>query len=615
MVKLFKSLLIILMTAVLCPFGAFADDTVKSEKLPVFQMDPVVVTGTRSAYILKDSPVETGVITQVEMERAGLKNVADALRLFTGLNVSGGAAFGASQRLTVMHRGLPSQYSLVLIDGKRTKSEHIHTGINLNLLPIEMVDKIEVVKSPLSSVYGSDAIGGVINIITKTASDESIVGGQISYGTFNTREFTAEHGYRIGNAKYLISGKLADSDGIEDNAYKQYNALGRIGYDISSIASINVDGKYYRNEYLHSGNDVEDERIDLGMDISNKFSGVSSLKLETNYTVFTGSRKEATSKTAGFNAIFQSLLANRHNLMVGVEARYEEFERVATPLKDETLLGAYLQDDFRLNDRLSIVASSRVDNHPEFGSVFAPSIAGYFKITEHSKLRGSVGRGFRAPSLQDLYEYHYFHKTYWRDGNPDLEPEYSTNYNLGVEHIFNKSLLARVTGFRIDLENMITAVNTGRLEDDGLPIFQRENVKKAHTQGIETELRFDKSGFGTVLAYTYLDTEDEDGNALSYSPEHGANIQVYYSIKPTGTKILASFEGAWQRYFKTKSGAMKELPDYNIINLNIRQRIIENAHIFLTIGNIFDEEYATYEEGNTSVSFGRTATIGLRFNY
>jgi outer membrane receptor for ferrienterochelin and colicins len=251
-----------------------------------------------------------------------------------------------------------------------------------------------------------------------------------------------------------------------------------------------------------------------------------------------------------------------------------------------------------------------MDDHPSVGTEFTPKAALLYALSDVTKLRAAIGRGFRAPSLQDRYEKRFFHRTYWRDGNPDLDPEYSTSYNLGIEHMFDESLLGRVSLFRNDFKDMITVVDTG-VDDGGFDVFERQNIKEARTQGVESELRYSVKDIDFILGHTYLDTEDDEGKVLSYNPKHLLSARVYYNMEKAGLDFMLSFENALSRYYQTKGGGVNKLGDYILMNFNVTKKINENASVFFTINNLLDKRFTTYEEGGAEANFGRTFNVGV----
>ncbi|MCK5564595.1 MAG: TonB-dependent receptor plug domain-containing protein, partial [Planctomycetes bacterium] len=214
-----------------CLFAAEQES--QDEASRTHRFDPIVVTGTRTPHFLKNMPVETTVITRQELERSGVQFLSDALRWVPGVTISGGALNGAARRSTAMLRGLSGQYTLILVDGKRVKSEHIHTGVNLNLIPLEMVERIEVIKGSACVLYGSNAMGGVINIITKPITEKPVLGLGYSFGSNNTHTNSFNYSNRDGKLGYFLSGKILETNGAEIGlGYKQKNTLNKFTYDL-----------------------------------------------------------------------------------------------------------------------------------------------------------------------------------------------------------------------------------------------------------------------------------------------------------------------------------------------------------------------------------------------
>jgi len=186
------------------------------EKVGIAQDGSVnmVITATRRPHILKDTPVTTNLITNKEIQSSGVTNAADALRLVPGLDASGGAPFGAALRTVGQLRGLPSQYTLILIDGKKAKSEHMNTGTNIAIIPASLIERVEIVKGAGSAMYGSDAFGGVVNIITKLAPDKLLLESRLACGSLETKNININIGNTLNKFGYVTGVNATESNGI-----------------------------------------------------------------------------------------------------------------------------------------------------------------------------------------------------------------------------------------------------------------------------------------------------------------------------------------------------------------------------------------------------------------
>ncbi len=587
----------------------------------VIKTQEIVVTGTRSIHSLKDVPVETNLISEKEIRGIGLQTLTDAIRWVPGVNISGGAPNGAARRFTGMIHGLPAQYSMILVDGERAKSEHIHTGINLNLVPMNRIERIEVVKGPGSALYGSEAFGGVINIITKTLTQEPVTSAEISYGNYNTQNINLSHGSSFGKFGYYFNGNLIRTDGVPDANdikfdYFQTNLLGKLSYKMTDNNLLKFNVRYYGNKYLRSAGKpkVNDTWFDMVGHWESKFNDKSNISTGLSYSQFKGEYRDDDNRTILADAVYQGEFNSNNTITTGIEIRNERFSRDATPQRQTAIASAFIKDEVQLSTPLTYITAIRVDHHPNVGTEFTPKFGALYRLTVDTDIRASVGKGFRAPSLQDMYEKEFDHQTYYRNGNPNLKPEYSLNYNLSVEHRFNEYILARVSGFRNDFKDMIMVLDTGN-SLNSKPIFRRENVKEALAQGIESEIRVKVGELNAVLSYTYSDTKDDNDDPLAYSPKHMTVFRLYHHVRSLTLGTMLSVEDARSRYYKLSSEGQGKLKDYTLVNLSINKKIVGNLMAFFRVENLFDQEFEIYEDGKSLAGYGRSFLGGLKFNY
>ncbi len=592
-----------------CVF-AQADSTVNDVLPPTYQIENVVITATRTPRPLKDIPTETNVLNEKDLKNSGAQTVADAIRWIPGISISGGAAYGSSRRFTALIRGLPSHYSLVLVDGERVKGEHIHTGINLNLIPVSMVEQIEVIKGPSSSLYGSEAMGGIINIISKPIPSELFLETEYAYSSFNTHNANLSFGHKPGKAGYLLSSRMSSTDGFQGNWYNQSNFLGKFQYDINPKNALNINLKHYNINYL-KGSNVNDNETDIITSWKTVLPQKSYLKTTLAYSQFNGSRKDATNITSNFNVQYVLPINHQHQITAGGECRSEDFRRVATPHENETIFNLFIQDEWELTRIISSVISVRTDFHENIQPVISPGASVMFKPLLSMRIRASVSRGFRAPSLQDKYEYHFFHKTYYRDGNPELKPEYSTSYSCGVEQDLTPDISCRVSLFQNKFKDLIAVVPTGVYEDT-LEIHRKENINSAQSNGLEFEIKYRSGNFYAGTGYSFIQAEDNQESALSYNPAHTIHFRCHYFAEQIQLTTMLSVENARERKYKDKQGHEQNLGDYTLVNLNITKQLFKKTEAFFSIGNILDNKFESYEEGKAISGIGRTYKVGVR---
>jgi outer membrane receptor for ferrienterochelin and colicins len=584
----------------------------------ILESEEIVVTGTRSDHLLKDVPVETYLLSSKEIRNIGLQTATDAIRWVPGVNISGGAPNGAARRFTAMIHGMPSQYSMILVDGERMASEHIHTGINLNLIPIGLIERIEVVKGPASALYGSEAFGGVINIITKPLPEQAFTSAEVSYGEYQTLNANISHGSTIGKFGYYFNGNFAHTDGAPDaNSirfdYNQANFMAKTSYKSSENSIIKLSTQYYENKYLRDSTKpkVTDTWLDIGAAYESRFDERSGLNAGITFSHFKGEYRDDDNKRIQATLLYDHELFNDNIITTGVELRNETFSRQATPQNETTITSGFIKNEGALSIPLTYIVALRADHHPNVGTEFTPKLAARYQFNQATDLRASIGKGFRAPSLQDLYEKEFDHSQYYRNGNPNLKPEYSINYNLSLEHYFGNRLLTRISAFRNDFKDMIQAKDTGDLLN-GKPIFRRENISEAMSQGIELDSRIEFEDLKTIFSYTYCDTRDDNSQPLAYSPEHMINFRIYYFLRSLSFGTMLSVENASNRYYQKKSGGQGKLENYTLVNLHLNKNLFAEWVVFLRFENLLNQEFTIYEDGVSLAGYGRTYLLGLK---
>jgi len=579
----------------------------------------IVITGSRIERPGIDEPVSVHVISSEDMAYAGTRTVGDALRWVEGVNISGGATFGAASRTTALIQGLPAQYSLILLDGFRSKSDHIHTGVNLEMIPVSMIERIEVVRGPGSVVHGSDALGGVVNIITKEVPDTSTFVVTGFMGTEDTTNVGVTLGNRWGKFGCLATGYAASSSGLggPENEYYKGNGRLKLSYDPTEILSMILTLGYYKGQFDTSKDSMAEYKIQFRADTDHLGMFSANLGRSDYDRVFkSGNAITKNNVTTGILQ-YDRQLWEQHHLTTGLEWRNEEFERLATFEADTNIASLYAQNAYTPAEAWTILFGFRVDNENETGTEFSPRTAVHW----HQGLwdvRISVAKGFRIPSLQDLYEIHYDHSTYWRDGNPDLDPERSIHYSLGAEYTFSECPLAvRGMIFRNDVDDMIVLRDTGVIEVDGDPVLRRENLRDAHTHGFEIGFhsrRDEDKNIKWHIAYDFLEAEDDTtGDKLAYNPAHTFKGGISYH--KNNMTFNSTVENALDREYRDKNDNILDLDDYILVDCHLIMNLKENIDLSFSVKNVFDEQFETYEEGKTASSYGRFVTIGVKATF
>ena len=590
------------------------------EKKPA-RVKETVVTATGLERPTSLEPVSVFVLDRQDLRRINARTVGDALRWVPGANISGGAPFAAASRTTALLQGLPSQYSLILVDGQRAKSDHIHTGVNLELIPVDTIDRIEVIRGPGSVVHGSDALGGIVNIITRPVPETTATGLSTTYGSANTFDSSLYHGGRAGGLGYLFTGARSRSDGVghgNENAYERHFARLKLFAEPVESLRTTLDLSYYDGDYATSEDEMYTSR--LGMTVGDPDTWgrlTASVGYSDYHRDFKAGAAEADNDMWEGRVQYDYQLGDRHYLIVGAEFRREDFERLATTKAHDSVRSLYAQDEVQLAETLTLLVGARLDDSRGQDVELSPRAALHWSQGP-TDLRLSVAKGFRLPSLQDLYEYHYDHTTFWRDGNPDLKPETSLHVSLDAEHrLLAEQLLLHAFVFRNEIDDMIVLRHTGGLESDGDPVLERANLQEAYTQGFEVGVTARPAaveGLRADVSYAYLDAKDETTHDyLAYNPRNTVKAGVSYRRGTWWGSVLAQYVA--NRYYRDKQDEIADLPNYYLVDLNVGVDVAKNARLSASVKNLFDKEFETYEEAKAFTSYGRFLALTFEMDF
>ena len=575
------------------------------------KLEEIVVTATKTPHTLKDAPVETVLVTKEDIKNSNAKNVSELLRELPGFFIRGENVSGSSAWLSRL-RGLDFDrgYGLILINGERVLGGAMgEYGISLNQIPVDMIERIEVVKGPASVLYGSDAMAGVVNIITKPIPEKPMFTASGGYGSYDTSLFNAGYGQKINKFGFLVSAQRENSGrgrygAAEDDFTGEY-VLSKLSYDLSDKANfslgINYDNlkwNYQTEEKLRYSPSLEIALPDasvlklkgywhrLDMDsfspgYTRRYGDITYTQTEVQYTRPLGES--------------QLITAGGEYLLRDIDASFAD--------KSDNFQSLYLQDEINLKP-FDIVIGGRLDDNSLYGAEFNPKASLMWEAAADTRIRASVGRAFKSPTIRQLYVL-FKHGTWWNRPNENLNPETSWGYSAGIEHVFSKRLSANLGLFRNDIKDIIVAVNTSETID-GVPVRTWRNVNKAFTQGAEIGMKAAiLDNLSLTLNYTYLDTENEDTDKeLPYNPHHTAGIGMDYEIKPWAMSFHWGTNYVSKAY--TDETNTREIESYYISNLKIIKDITRNIGVSLEVDNIFKSDYG--EPSKTwlgRVMFGR----------
>ncbi len=552
-------------------------------------LDKIVVSATKTPHTLGDVPVDAEVITREELLKRNVQTAQDALDQTTGLLV-GKTSSGWGSKGTVRVYGLNAKYTLVLVDGQRLLGGH-QNAIDLQQISIDMIERIEILKGPASALYGSDAVGGVVNIITRNGTDKPEFSGSIAMGSRGTVVGSMSGGAGSENLKTRFSYTYRESDGVDEelDSYNEHILQGTVSLKLSEKAKFSLK-PYYSFQDMPD-QDTKQERYGINAMLDWAPDALSSVKLRGSFFDF--NYKTGTDDTVldnyEFELLYSRMLFDSHLMTAGYEFWNERRDYYVSAGRnskiDQTLNSFYLQDEIDLSP-VVLVLGARLDSHERWGEEINPKASVMFKATDDLKFRASVGRAFKAPSLLSLYD-EWMMGTITVHPNPDLKPEKSIGYQLGVEYAFNPGIVAKATWFRNDLEDMIKS-SVRRVA--GRMHMYYENVDEAMTQGVELNLDARISDcVSAKVGYTWLDTEDKlTGMELIYEPESKFISGLNFTFCPAS--LTLGFEASYtgERYSDAVNTA--KLDGFWVCNATLTKKFTDQAEAFIRIDNIFGEE-------------------------
>ncbi|HRY29516.1 MAG TPA: TonB-dependent receptor, partial [Elusimicrobiota bacterium] len=459
-----------------------------------YEMQPIIITASRVGENPGDMTRKVDVITHNDLETSAARDLSDVLTKLTSVNIShyGGVAGTKNVRM----RGGTAQQVLVMVDGRPINNPR-DGSVDLNTVPLDNVDRIEVLHGPASSLYGSQAMGGAVNVITKTPlPGKPVTEISTRYGSFSNSLHRLSHGAQISRFGYQINGELAGTRGFrEHGGYKSQDLNGKWTYDLAARhkISLNLGANGDRADLPGeiTAVDLDDEQrsvknfADLAWNAElNDRIGVSARvydnfdRLEFRENTAGALWDTAYEKTVhrtwvqGIDGNLRSRPFDADTVMVGVTFQRNKNESMRTGTHDYSVRAGYLENHLELFDRLKLSGSVRVDDYSTFGSKTNPSAGFLFKFTPRYRFRGLYSRSFRAPTFNDLY----WPDTGWTKGNPNVRPEKGATKEVGIDNDLTDDLSVSATYFRNDFKDLINWAPDGA-------VWTPSNVDAAEMDG------------------------------------------------------------------------------------------------------------------------------------
>lgn len=566
----------------------------------------VIVTAARIAQPLSDVIGSVTVLTRDDIQRRQVQSVQDLLRGEVGISIANNGGLGKLSSMFI--RGTDADQVLVLVNGVRVGSTTAGTT-RIEFIPVDQIERIEIVRGPRSSLYGADAIGGVIQIFTRDAEGPTVSVGGGSHETYNA---TGSFGLKGENAWVSVAGNYIESQGFnacrasfsggcftdqpDDDGYRNSSGSLRAGYRWGETAEVEASALYASGHTEYDGDfGNETDFTEAAYALKGKVAAASNWDLTLQLGLsqddsddFYNGTYVSTIDTERRNASLQSdwKIAVSQVLTLGVD--YLEDLVDSTTLYDETSrdnTGVFGQYNGRFGDH-EVLASVRSDDNEQFGEHTTGGLGWKWFAEDTIAFSASWGTAFLAPSFNDLY--------YPGFSNPDLKPEESDSVELGISGTAAQTTWS-VSAFETNIDNLITF---------DFATFLPQNLSEARIRGIEAQARTQFHNWTFGANYTHLDPRNRDSgfnhnNILPRRAEDAGRIDIGYGTDTFSVGTTVNLVGS--RYDNLANTT--ELDSYTTVDLVAAIHFGAGWSVQGKIANAFDEDYETaafyYQDGRS----------------
>jgi outer membrane receptor for ferrienterochelin and colicins len=611
----------------------------------------IVVTATRHALAMVDAPAAMTVITRAQIAERGADDVLESIRGETGVAVFGRTIGG---RKGVMLRGMDARHTLYLVDGMRIgASDGVigHTDFQLDWVPVEEIERIEVVRGPLSALYGAEALGGVLHIVTRRPADKfegsALVEGSAADGG------RGGDGYRLaarlpgplgGSLRAALSAARTQRDAVASSLDPRLSALEakdkeqlalRLQAEVAAGHTLELDAR--AGDEVREAISVERGGLrrlyDSVTDIERRHVGLAwqadwggAAEWRSTLRAY-GSRIGMTNQRSnGVAALRPNTLDDRvldgqasarataaQLVTAGFELRDERLENLGLPGGEASAdhRSLFVQDEIRFGRALSLTAGLRHDEHQRFGSQWSPRLYAVWRAAPQWVVKGGYSRGFKPPTLKQItpgYEENEGPNTYFSD--PTLQPETNNAWEFGVAWD-TVGAGAQALLFHNRIDNLILprllSVTAGR----GSYVF--DNLERARLRGIELAANAKLgAGFSLAASYQYLDARDGDGARIERRPRHSGSVGLDWTRGPwrAGVRVESSSD------MLLPAGAPGQppqpVPDSCRVGAQVAVDVTPALAVSLGVSNLRNEDLARKSPLYTWTDAPRTWRMTLR---
>ncbi|CDH01381.1 ligand-gated channel protein [Xenorhabdus bovienii] len=624
----------------------------------------VVTTAAGFQQKIEDAPASISVVSREQLETKSYRDITDALKDVPGVVVTGG---GSGSDISI--RGMGSKYTMILIDGKRVDSRNTRpngdeSGIEQGWMPpLASIERIEVVRGPMSSLYGSDAMGGVINIITRKVqkewhaslrADTTLTERKKSGNSYQTSVYAAGPlidgllGLKVNS---LFSHRNEDKFAGGFNGQEMRNGAATFSLTPDEQNSFDFEIGHYeqdRDSHLGKSRRTSASSDDITRYKRNNYSithnGVYDFGTMTSYI----QRDE--SNNPGREMKFADTLFNNqttfvlgdHTLSVGGQYRYENLRDNENKMMSEKGVNKltrwswalFAENEWQMTNDFALTSGIRLDKDELFGAHWTPRLYGVWHADEQWTIKGGVSTGYRSPNLRQVAP------NWWQgtggDGsavilsNPNLKPEKSVSEEISIIWNNQENLNIGLTVFNTDFKDKITEFKTcNKKAEPSIPcellggkeyvfISKRDNVGKANIRGIEATMNWTiLENLSLAANYTYSDSEQKSGKfkgqPLNKMPTHMANATLSWQpLTEMDTWTRINFRGKTGKY-ENRDSMADGTPSYAFVDIGMTYNLTKELRLLGGVYNIFDKRVTNEIHG--AALDGRRYNIGINYDF
>lgn len=629
-----------------------SDDAYVDSVCRQFDLNEVVVTGTRTPKFLKDTPIQTRVINAKELARLDATNVQDLLQQdLPGVEFS----YAMNQQTHLNFSGFGGQGVLFLVDGERLAGETMD-DVDFTRLNMDNVERIEIVKGAASALYGSNATGGVINIITKRNRQPWTLNVNARYAKHNEQRYGASWGLNSKHWNNMLSAHFNRMDNYDVHSAanpvtriistvygdKTVNLKEQLTWSPASNFSLMGRAGYFFRETVRSADQPERYRdFSSGLRMNWQISDADDLQASYAFDQYDKSDyqritrldiRDYSNVQNSFRLLYNHTFGGGDVLTVGSDLLHDYLynTNLEGEIRKQDSWDLFAQYDWRLNDRWELVGALRYDYFSDGkNSHLTPKLNVCYKPLRNLAIRAGYGMGFRAPTLKEKY-YNFDMSGIWIvEGNEHLKSEVSHNFNLSAEYTKGHYNYTASIYYNKVKNKLSTAAPYFKTAEDKLPYLPYSNLDDYSVCGGEVGAQAKwNNGLGARITYAYTKEQlakDKDGNSINnqYIParEHALNVRMDYDRQISSNyglniglqgRVLSGVENVeYKDYYDVSKGTISvEYPAYTLWKLSLVQRIGKAVKVNAALDNLFGYKPKFYYL-NSPITDGVTFQIGV----